>query len=82
MGDSHMTKVQFLPAMGIRPKMRCKSKIQLFLACLLVLLALIGLSRFCLVLKASALSLVIGQTICEVELIGREVVIGFFGYSL
>ena len=56
-----------------------KLEIQLFLARLLVLLALAGWPHFCLMLGASALGLAVGLAIGEAESIGGEVVVAFSG---
>ncbi len=58
-----------------------KLEVQLFLARLLVLLALAGLSRFRLVVEASALGLTVGLAIGGTESIGGEVAVGFSGWS-
>ncbi len=58
-----------------------KLKVQLFLARLLVPFALTGLSRFRLVLKASALGLTVSLAIGGAESIGREVAVGFSKWS-
>ncbi len=57
-----------------------KLEVQVFLACLLVPLVFAGLPRFCLVLEASALSLIVGFATGKAESIGREVAIGLSGW--
>ncbi len=57
-----------------------KLEFQLFLARLLVLLALAGRPRFCLVLEAS-IGLTIGLAVAGAESIGGEVAVGLSGWS-
>ncbi len=56
-----------------------KLEVQLFLARLLVPLALAGRPRFCLVLEASGL--ILGLAIGGAESIGGEVAVGLSGWS-
>ena len=56
-----------------------KLEVQLFLAHLLVLLALVDQPPFYLVLDASALGLIVGLTIGKVESISRKIAISFSG---
>ncbi len=58
-----------------------KLKVQVFLTRLLVLPSFVGLSRFCLVLEAWALGLIIGLTIDGTESISGKVAIDFSGWS-
>ncbi len=58
-----------------------KLEVQLFLVCLLVLLALAGRPHFCLVLEVSALGLAVGLTIGGAESMGGKVAVGFSRWS-
>ena len=76
-----MIKGIFCPLLRQGQKRDKKLKVQLFLARLLVLLALAGWSRFCLVLETSALGLTVGLAIGRAESIYGKVVFGFSGWS-
>ncbi len=58
-----------------------KLEVRIFLAHLLALLSFADLPCFCLVLEASALGLTVGLAIGEAESIGREIAVGFSGWS-
>lgn len=73
-----MIEVELLPTIEIESKTRQKLKVQIFLVCLLVPLALVGWSYFRLV-KASTLGLIIGLAIGGVKSIGEEITVGFLG---
>ncbi len=57
-----------------------KLEVQLFLACLLVPLALAGWPRFCLALEASV-GFIIGLAVGGIEFIGREVIVDLSRWS-
>ncbi len=76
--EGHVTEGIFCLLSKQGQKRDKKLEVQLFLACLLVPLALAGLSRFRLVLKASAIGLTVGLAIGGAESIGGEIAVGFF----
>ncbi len=57
-----------------------KLEVQLFLVCLLVLLALARRPRFCLALETSV-GFIVGLAVGEVESIGGEVAVGLLEWS-
>ena len=77
--ENHITKEIF--CLFLRPaKNEIENwKFQLFLTHLLVLLALAGRPRFCLIFKALVLSLIIGLAISKTKFISGEIALGLSG---
>ncbi len=79
--ENHITEGIFCMLLRQDQKQEKKPEVQLFLARLLVPLALASQPRFCLVLEILALDLTIGLAIARTKSMGGGVAVGFSGWS-